>query len=146
MRLDLGIDLAEFYGDIRQFRRTVAATAPWILIPLAVFGWVVADQAMKPVVTLTQAVRGITARGLDQRVCDARADSELQNLIRVVNAMLDRLERSFEQATHFGADAAHELKTPLTILQGELQQAIHNVPPGSAERSASPAGRGGAAP
>ena len=45
--------------------------------------------------------------------------------------MLDRLERSYKQALRFSADAAHELKTPLTILQGELAQAVQAAKPGS---------------
>jgi signal transduction histidine kinase len=42
--------------------------------------------------------------------------------------MLDRLEKSFHQAVRFSADAAHELQTPLTVLQGELEQAIQKAP------------------
>ena len=41
--------------------------------------------------------------------------------------MLDRLEASYNQAVRFSSDAAHELKTPLTILQGELEQAIQEA-------------------
>ena len=41
--------------------------------------------------------------------------------------MLANLEQSFAQATHFSADAAHELKTPLTILQGRLELAVNNA-------------------
>jgi signal transduction histidine kinase len=40
--------------------------------------------------------------------------------------MLERLERSFKQAGRFSAHAAHELKTPLAILQGQLEHAIHH--------------------
>ncbi len=45
--------------------------------------------------------------------------------------MLERLERSFNQTSRFSGDAAHELKTPLTILQGELEHAIQQVETGS---------------
>jgi signal transduction histidine kinase len=40
--------------------------------------------------------------------------------------MLERLQISFQQASRFSADAAHELKTPLTILQGRLEQAVNH--------------------
>jgi signal transduction histidine kinase len=50
--------------------------------------------------------------------------------------MMDRLERSFDQATRFSADAAHELKTPLAVLQGEIEAALHAAPEGSAEQRA----------
>jgi signal transduction histidine kinase len=45
--------------------------------------------------------------------------------------MLERLERSFKQASRFSGDAAHELKTPLTILQGELERTLQQPELGS---------------
>jgi signal transduction histidine kinase len=48
--------------------------------------------------------------------------------------MLERLETSFHQAARFSADAAHELKTPLTVLQGQLESAIQQTAPGSDEQ------------
>jgi signal transduction histidine kinase len=60
-----------------------------------------------------------------------RADREIAELIEVVNGMLERLERSFRQAARFSADAAHELNTPLTILQGQLEQSLQETPDGS---------------
>ncbi|MEN6305861.1 MAG: ATP-binding protein, partial [Armatimonadia bacterium] len=59
---------------------------------------------------------------------------EFERLIKVFNAMLERLEQSFHQATRFSADAAHELKTPLTILQGELEQALQEAHTGSRQQ------------
>jgi signal transduction histidine kinase len=48
--------------------------------------------------------------------------------------MIDRLEASFHQATRFSADASHELNTPLTVMQGELENALQSAAPGSAEQ------------
>jgi signal transduction histidine kinase len=58
-------------------------------------------------------------------------DQEFAELIQVFNRMLERLERSFQQAQRFSADAAHELKTPLAIVQGQLERAMAQAGDGS---------------
>ena len=92
---------------------------------------------MRPVRLITGIAEKITAQGLDQRIPVAKADAEFLRLIRVINGMLNRLERGFQQAVRFSADAAHELQTPLTILQGMLDDAVRHSAPGSAEQQRS---------
>jgi signal transduction histidine kinase len=65
----------------------------------------------------------LTPARLDQRLKSHGEDHEFAELIHAYNTMLDRLQQSFTQASRFSADAAHELKTPLTILRGRLEQA-----------------------
>jgi signal transduction histidine kinase len=52
------------------------------------------------------------------------AQDEIGRLVLVLNDTFDRLERSFAQATRFSSDASHELKTPLTIMRGEIESAL----------------------
>ena len=132
--LVVGTDLAGFQAEIRRFRNTCLVAAPAALLLLAIAGWLLAVQALRPVNVLTQVAGGITAAGLDQRVPVLHADREFRRLIDVINAMLARIERSYRQATRFSADAAHELKTPLTILQGQLEQAVQGAASGSREQ------------
>ena len=132
--LMLGVNLAGLYEDADRYRRAFLSIVPIALLLLAVGGWVIARRALKPVALITRTAEGITVRALDQRVPRIGADSELSRLVEVINGMLDRLEKSFGQAVRFSADAAHELQTPLTILQGELDDAVQHAPVGSEEQ------------
>ena len=132
--LFLGTDMAELQAELRRLGIAYALAVPLGLLLLASGGWLLAKQALRPVRILTQVAGSITAKGLDQRVQANNADQEFQSLIDVINGMLNRLEVSFRQAARFSADAAHELKTPLTILQGQLNQALRSAPADSAEQ------------
>lgn len=129
--LFLGMNMAELQAEIKRFRTTFMAVGSVGLLLLAAAGWLLAGQALRPVKVLTRIAGNITAKDLDQRVQIPGADREFQALIEVINGMLARLEKSFNQAVRFSADAAHELKTPLTILQGQLNQVIQSAPSGS---------------
>jgi two-component system, OmpR family, heavy metal sensor histidine kinase CusS len=134
MTLMVGMNMAGFYEDAARYRRAFLSIVPIALLLLAGGGWVIAQRALKPVGLITRTAEGITVRALDQRVPLINADRELSRLVEVINGMLGRLEKSFGQAVRFSADAAHELQTPLTILQGELDDAVQHAPVGSEEQ------------
>ena len=98
--------------------------------------WVISGSALRPIRKLTAAAQRVTATGLDQRIAAGGEDREFGQLVDVFNGMLERLQRSFEQAYRFSGDAAHELKTPLAILQGQVEHAINSAEPGSAVQEA----------
>ena len=127
----LGQDLSDFEAENARYRNAFLLAAPLALLLLALAGGWVAKRALRPIEAVTATAQNITARGLGERVPAMRADREIAQLIEVINGMLERLERSFHQAARFSADAAHELKTPLTILQGQLEQALQEAPDGS---------------
>ncbi|MBI5369423.1 MAG: HAMP domain-containing protein [Planctomycetes bacterium] len=130
----LGMDLAELRRDERRYRQTLLIVTPLALLGLAAGGWWLATRALRPVALITRTAEAITSRGLDRRIPATTADAELARLVQVINAMLDRLESSFLQAARFSADAAHELKTPLAVLQGQLEEGVRHAPDGSEEQ------------
>ena len=93
--------------------------------------WWLSGNALQPIRRLTRAIEQVTVKGLDQRVPIGTTDVEFVELIQVFNQMLSSLERSFKQASRFSGDAAHELKTPLAILQGELEWTLQKAEVGS---------------
>jgi signal transduction histidine kinase len=130
-QLAIAANLDALRQEMTTLRRIYALTIPGLLLVIGGGAWVIAGQALRPVRQLSQSIGQVTAQGLHQRV-PADPDPEFAPLISAFNAMLERLERSFQQASRFSGDAAHELKTPLTILQGELERAIQQVETGSA--------------
>jgi two-component system heavy metal sensor histidine kinase CusS len=129
--LVLGTDLGPLNQGMARLRTTFLALLPVVLGAVGAGAWWLSSRALRPVSQLTRSVEGITARGLDQRIVATAHDREFLRLVTVFNAMLDRLEKSFHQATRFSADAAHELRTPLTILQMDLEMALESAEAGS---------------
>jgi two-component system, OmpR family, heavy metal sensor histidine kinase CusS len=132
--LVMGINYAETQRELNQLRNMFLLTLPLALGLVALGGWIVGGRALRPLQSIAETAEHVTARGLDQRIPLQETDPEMARVIRVLNGMMDRLEASFHQATRFTADASHELKTPLTIMQGELERALTLSSPGSREQ------------
>jgi signal transduction histidine kinase len=111
--------------DVRELLEGYALALPFVLLLAGGGGWWLAGRALQPMVQITRKAESITADRLAERLPEPGANDEIARHVRVLNGMLDRLERSFLQANRFAADASHELRTPLTILRGEVEQALH---------------------
>ena len=130
LRLASNLDEVDEIGE--DLLLAYLTAGPIVLALAAAGGWWMSNQALSPVAALTEAADRISAEHLDQRLPIPVAQDEIAKLAQVLNRMIDRLERSFEQATRFTADASHQLKTPLTIIRGELEMALRSAdcPPG----------------
>jgi heavy metal sensor kinase len=82
-----------------------------------------ADRAMRPVHSITQAARTISETDLNRRL-NMKSKDELGELANTFDAMLARLQTAFERQRQFVADASHELRTPLTIVNLESNRAL----------------------
>ena len=118
-------DLAAIRAELWEAsKRITAIAAPLALLLTGLGAWLLSGLALRPVNRLRDAMKSVDERALDQRLPTEREAREFQELVTSYNSMLERLEASFNQASRFSADAAHELKTPLTILRGQLERAI----------------------
>lgn len=130
-RFVAGENLQILYDEMQDNMKAVVIAFPFALVLVGLGGWFVAHRSIRPIERLTDATRSLGAKDLNHRVASAGESREIGELINVFNDMLERLERSFQQAVRFSADAAHELNTPLTILQGQLESGMQSLEPGS---------------
>jgi two-component system OmpR family sensor kinase len=118
--------------DITQQVRLLLATGLILAVSLAgLMGWLVASSALRPVGAMATAARGIlTAQNLSTRIPAGDPRDELGMVAGAFNAMLARLQESFQNQQQFVADSSHELRTPLTIIRGnaDLLQRGEAVP------------------
>ncbi len=84
-------------------------------------GWLVAGRILRPLRTITNTTRHISEENLDQRLALQGPRDELKNLGEVIDGLLERLQAAFEAQRHFVANAAHELRAPLTLERAMLQ-------------------------
>jgi signal transduction histidine kinase len=84
-------------------------------------GWLVAGRILRPLRTITDAAGHISQDSLDQRLALQGPHDELHDLGEVINGLLERLQAAFEAQRHFVANAAHELRAPLTLERATLQ-------------------------
>lgn len=94
---------------------------PTFLLVAGAAGMWMSKRALSPVHQMTQKARGITGvEKLKERIPVPEADDEIRELAETFNGLLDRLDRAFASQDRFISNASHQLKTPLTILKGEL--------------------------
>ena len=88
------------------------------IISVIFIGSGVSKRLLAPIKTMTQAVKEISFNQLDRRLDVSGSKNELKDLAQTFNEMLDRIGKSVEQQNRFVSDASHELRTPVSVIQG----------------------------
>jgi heavy metal sensor kinase len=132
--LSIAHNLAGLRTETQRFLHALLVAVPLGLLLIVAGGWLIGHLALRPVTLIARTAQSVTAARLDARIPEGEADTEFQHLIALINGMLERLERSFRQATRFSADAAHELKTPLAVLQAQIERTLHRSADDSEEQ------------
>lgn len=98
----------------------VVQVAVLVFIVATVIAWRTAGQVLAPLRLLTQTARSITESDMTQRI-SVKGSDEIAEMTVTFNEMLDRLQLAFNSQQEFIRDAGHELRTPITVIQGQLE-------------------------
>ncbi|GAB3299456.1 HAMP domain-containing protein [Epidermidibacterium keratini] len=99
-------------------------------------GYIIAARALGPIADVTATARRISGGSLDERIALGGARDELRDLADTFDAMLDRLDRSFDAQRRFVSNASHELRTPLSVIRTEVDVTLSDpdAPPDELRR------------
>ncbi len=101
-------------------------TAVWLgaLLLTGLVGFSLASRALQPIRRITERAAAIADGQFATRLDPPPVDDEIGQMTRLLNRMLDRLNGALESNRRFAADASHELRGPLTAMQGEVDVAL----------------------
>ncbi|MBL4848075.1 MAG: hypothetical protein JKY65_21370 [Planctomycetes bacterium] len=99
-----------------------------VLVALSAGGaYVLVSRALLPVRSLVQTAERLAAQpDLQGRLDSLREGSELAELVGLINRLLTKAEETVTRLRHFTAHAGHELRTPLSRMRGEVEQALRS--------------------
>ena len=116
----VGVLLENQLSQVEGVVRVGALVLGSIFVIATAVAWVAAGEVLRPLRLLSEAARSITETDLSQRI-PVEGDDEIADLARTFNEMLDRLEEAFATQRAFVDDAGHELRTPITVIRGQLE-------------------------
>ena len=111
-------------AELGVVRRSLFFALPLLVALAGLGGYVLASRSLAPLGWMAEQAHKITDSNLDARLEIGDAAQELAVLAASFNALLSRLDRSFESMRRFVADASHELRTPISVIRGEADVAL----------------------
>ena len=109
---------------LAAYRKQVWLVLGIALVACAGVGYRIARLGIQPIEAVTKAASRIRSTTLYERLQTGGLPAELSTLANTFNEMLDHLEESFTRLSQFSADIAHELRTPVNNLRGEVEVAL----------------------
>ena len=113
------------YNKLNSLLKTIVFVFVISIIFIYIAGVFFSKKVFKPISEMTEKAKNITATNLDLRLPSNDNKDELSELAQTFNAMLDRLEQSFDAHKHFVSNISHELRTPLAAIITELELSMN---------------------
>ncbi|WP_447798223.1 heavy metal sensor histidine kinase [Pseudomonas moraviensis] len=120
-QLTLLLDITHHQHFLARMQHLVWLTVGLSALATALLGAWAARSGLRPLRRISALARGISAQSLNARLPEEKMPPELAEMAHSFNAMLARLDDSFQRLSAFSADIAHELRTPLSNLLTHTQ-------------------------
>jgi two-component system heavy metal sensor histidine kinase CusS len=120
-QLTLLLDITHHQHFLQRMQRLIWLTVGLSALATALLGAWAARSGLRPLRRMSAIASGVSAQSLNARLPEENMPSELTDLAHSFNAMLGRLDDSFQRLSAFSADIAHELRTPLSNLLTHTQ-------------------------
>jgi heavy metal sensor kinase len=127
--IETGVSKGSIESVLFNLLVSFAVAFPLIVGAAVGGGYLVMRRALRPMDEIATTAERITSRNLNERVPVNATGDEVERLSVSLNRMMTRLEDAFHHISRFSADAAHEIRTPLAIIRGELEQALQSTAP-----------------
>lgn len=122
--IQVAIDRDNERHVLAQYREKMWLVLSLSLVLCSLVGYGIARGGMRPIKEITRTAERIGSSTLHERIVTQGLPAELSSLTETFNNMLDRLEDSFARVSQFSDDVAHELRTPVSNLRGEMEVAL----------------------
>lgn len=110
--------------ELRKSAVELVSVGGLILLVGLAGGWWLVNRSLKPISQISRTAAKISAGDLSQRIDTEETESELGQLAAVLNSTFARLEAAFAQQKQFASDAAHELRTPVSVILTQTQMTL----------------------
>jgi heavy metal sensor kinase len=126
--VQVGESLTQLNTSLQSVLLELLLIAPFALLLGALGSYWLATRAFIPIDRLTRTARQIKAGDLHRRVPIPPAHDEVHRLAETLNEMIERLDQAFARQRRFVADASHELRTPVAVIQSMADLALSQEP------------------
>jgi heavy metal sensor kinase len=113
-----------FDQALDHFRLIEKEALPLLVLLASLLGYWLSGWSLAPVKRIIETAESIGAQNLSRRLEVPKARDELRRLTQTLNAMLHRIETSFNKITQFTADASHDLRTPVAVMRTTAEIAL----------------------
>ncbi len=119
--------LAQLRAVLRNLGFSLLLLLPLTAILTGLSGIFLVQLTLKPVNQMIKTIHQITAENLKLRLTIPGTKDEIESLAKTFNEMITRLDEAFTSQRQFMEDISHELKTPLSVLKGELEVTLKRI-------------------